>query len=102
MGWLALALDSHWQQVHGAGDLRLPTRRLLRVLGAVALLSSLGIALLVDHPSIAPLVWIMGLAASALMIAFTLSWRPQWLGVLSPQRFKWRWLRHNGSVGGWK
>jgi hypothetical protein len=31
----------------------------------------------------AMLVWVMGLAASALAIAFTLTWRPMWLKVLT-------------------
>jgi hypothetical protein len=32
----------------------------------------------------AALVWVMGLAAAALAVAFTLTWRPRWLMVLMP------------------
>ena len=30
----------------------------------------------------AALVWVMALAAAALVVAFTLSWRPRWLAPL--------------------
>lgn len=80
--WLALSLDAHWRQVRGAQRLKPASVKLLRALGAVALLVSLGICLHVDHPSMASLVWVMALAASALIVAFTLSWRPRWLAPL--------------------
>jgi Protein of unknown function (DUF3325) len=32
----------------------------------------------------AALVWVMFLAASALLVAFTLAWRPRWLAWLAP------------------
>lgn len=82
MGWLALAMDVHWEQVRGA---RQPSRgsvRLLRVLGALALVLSLALCLAVDHGSMAALVWFMTLAAAALLITFTLSWRPRLLAPL--------------------
>lgn len=80
--WLALAMDVHWEQVRGA---RQPSRgsvRLLRVLGALALVVSLALCLAVDHGSMATLVWFMTLAAAALLITFTLSWRPRLLAPL--------------------
>jgi len=85
MGWFALAIKAHWQQVFGA-DLRPSTRRALRLLGAVALALSLAACFIADHPSMAPLVWFMGLAGSALLIAFALAWRPQLLAVLVLRR----------------
>jgi hypothetical protein len=83
MGWLALAMPAHAQQVWGRA-VSPATVRVLRVLGALGLVASLGLCLVVDHASMAVLVWVMALAASALAVAFTLSWRARWLGVLAP------------------
>jgi len=65
--WLALAMDVHWTQVRA--DAPLPRRAALPLRG------------------LASLVWVMSLAAAALLLAFTLSWRPRaltpwvaWLG----------------------
>lgn len=80
--WLALSLESHWQQVRGGQDASAATVRSLRVLGALALLVSLLICLRVDHPTMAVLVWVMALAASALAVAFTLSYHPRLLAPL--------------------
>lgn len=83
MGWLALAMDVHWQQVRGpAAPPRVGVVRALRVLGVGAIGASLLICLRVDHVSMAALVWVMALAASALAVAFTLSWRPRVLAWL--------------------
>ncbi|KOC19785.1 hypothetical protein GL58_17320 [Comamonas testosteroni] len=82
MGWLSLAMDTHWQQVRSEPISPSTTVR-LRILGALLLTSSLGFCLAADHASMAMLVWVMGLAASALAIAFTLTWRPTWLKVLT-------------------
>lgn len=81
MGWLALAMDVHWEQVRrDAHSAR--TGTLLRVLGGIALALSLALCLVVDHVSMASLVWIMCLAAAALAVTFTLSKRPGLLGAL--------------------
>ncbi|MGN6831268.1 DUF3325 family protein [Paucibacter sp. M5-1] len=86
LGWLALAMEVHWQQVCGARPLTPATVGGLRLLGAAGLLGSLGLCLSVDHVSMASLVWVMTLAGAALLIAFTLSWRPQWLALLLLRR----------------
>ncbi len=81
MAWFALAMNAHWQQVRRGA----PTRRtatLLRVLGALALLASLLVCLRTDHATMAPLVWVMALAGAALLVAFVLAWRAQWLAPL--------------------
>ncbi len=81
MGWLALAMDVHWRQAcHGAPDAR--RSKVLRVLGALALTTSLALCLAVDHVSMASLVWVMCLAAAALTVAFTLTRKPRLLAVL--------------------
>ena len=84
MAWLALAMEAHWQQVRGTTALPARTAHALRWLGAAGLATSLALCLAVDHASMAVLVWVMGLAAAALAVAFTLTWRPRWLVVLMP------------------
>jgi len=79
-GWLALSDDSHWHEVFGkATALSAGTRRSLRWRATTACLTALCLALAADHASMAVLVWIMLLSGSALIIALTLSWRPDWL-----------------------
>ena len=81
MGWLALAMDVHWDQVRGKVEQPTPVRR-LRMLGTLALVASLLLCLTADHASMAVLVWIMVLAASALGVAMLLAWRPRCLRPL--------------------
>ncbi len=77
LGWLALAMEVHWHQVRGGQPPAAP--RWLRALGVLALLLSLLACLRADHASMAALVWVMTLAAAALTVTFTLSWRPRLL-----------------------
>lgn len=88
LAWLALAMETHWAQVHGERPRPRRTAIVLRVLGAAALLGSLLICLRVDHATMAALVWVMALAGAALVVAFTLTWRPRWLAwlVFTPRR----------------
>lgn len=72
----------HWQQVRGTPSPTSGTAILLRVFGALALLLSLTLCFLADHASMAPLVWVLSLAGGALLVAFTLAWRPRLLAVL--------------------
>lgn len=81
LGWFALAMEPHWKQVRGDAAGSRPVLA-LRVLGAMALSASLLLCLQVDHVSMASLVWVMALAAAALIIAFTLAWRPRALAWL--------------------
>jgi len=79
VGWLALSMSQHWQQVR---DTSLPQAKVLRALAAVALSTSLLLCLWVEHPSIAVLVWVMVVSASAFLVAMLLTWRPRWLNPL--------------------
>lgn len=81
MAWLALAMDGHWKQVRKdrLTEFRV---RLLRRLGSLSLLASMLFCLAADHASMASLVWVMLLAASALGVAFTFTWRPRLLSLL--------------------
>ena len=63
------------------------TLKWLRWLGSAALLAAFALCLAADHATMAVLVWCMALAGAALIVAFTLSWRPQWLRLLAP------WIR---------
>ena len=81
MAWIALAMEAHWTQLHQYA-LPVSQERLLKGLGWGALLISLALCLAVDHASMAALVWVMLIAASALLVAITLAWRPQLLRPL--------------------
>ena len=83
MGWLALSMPVHAQQVWNAVPAA-STRRGLKIAGAVALAVALGLCLAVDHATMASLVWVMGLTAAAAGVAMTLAWRPRWLRPLVP------------------
>lgn len=87
MAWLALAMAVHWEQVMLQPATRASRgRRLLRSLGGGCLGLAALACLLADRPSMALLVWLMLLAASALTVALTLAWRPALLRGLCPLR----------------
>jgi hypothetical protein len=81
MAWLALSLEAHWRQLRN-GPPSLASVRQLRLMGWTAIIGSLPLCLAADHASMAALVWIMTLAASALSVAFSLTWRPRLLAPL--------------------
>lgn len=82
LAWLALAMDVHWQQVCGTQRPGSADVAVLRMAGSVALVTSLVLCFVADHASMAPLVWVMALAGGALLVAFTLAWRPALLRPL--------------------
>lgn len=82
LGWIALAMETHWHQVLDAPRRARGVVHALRVLGVVSVALSLWMCLHADHVSMAALVWVMLLAAAALTVAFTLSWRPALLAPL--------------------
>lgn len=82
MAFLALAMKPHWQQARAPVPYPAAKARTLRALGSAALGLSLGLCLLADHPSLASLVWLMAVTVAALLVAFTLAYRPRWLGWL--------------------
>lgn len=92
LAWLALAMDVHWQQVHGGSAPQRNVRLTLRTLGSTALVASALLCAMADRASMAVLVWLMLLAGSIPLIAMTLASRPQLLRVL------WPW----GSLQGMK
>lgn len=94
LSWLALLMNVHWEQVRGPEPLRRSTVRALRWMGIAGLVTALVLCMAVDHTSMASLVLFMELAGAALVIAFTLSWRPRVLGVLIA------WFRRNSAAAG--
>lgn len=89
MGWLALAMDAHWRQVHASAQRSPREPMLLRILGALGLTTALLFCLLADTATMAVLVWMMLLAIAAFGIAFLLAFRPRllawtWRGARSP------------------
>lgn len=83
MGWLALSMQVHAQQVwERATSAR--TSRVLRALGGIGIVAALALCLAVDHATMATLVWVMAVTGASLLIAFILSAHPRWLRVLAP------------------
>ncbi len=70
--WLALAMPTHWQHVHGGRPLVQGRRRRLRVAAAAALATSLGLCLAAQAAAMAVLVWLLLLPAAALSVALLL------------------------------
>ncbi len=83
MASLALTMEAHWAQVCDSLPQSPAAVLRLRVVGSASLSAALVLCLIVDHASMAALVWVMTMAASALAVAFTLTWQPRWLRVLA-------------------
>ncbi len=79
---LALSLPRHWHDL--TGQPRLPPGRRLRqrVAGYAGLVLACGLAAWHDGPAFGSLLAILLLTACAAAVAFTMAWRPQWLGGL--------------------
>ena len=82
MGWLALAMDVHWNQVRDDPPFAAQRHRSPRMLGAASLVASLVLCLLADTATMAVLVWMMLLAVAAVTIALVLSRKPRMLAPL--------------------
>lgn len=82
MGWLALAMEVHWQQVRDSNTRPPRMITILKTLGYAGLASALLLCLAADTATMAVLVWMMLLAISSITIAFVLSMRPSILAPL--------------------
>jgi hypothetical protein len=85
LAWLALAMEGHWQQVHGGSGPSQAVQALLRVLGASGIVVSGILCFVADRPSMAALLWIMLMAFAAVSIALTLAWKPALLRLAWPK-----------------
>lgn len=86
MSWLALAMKSHWVQVRGSVPHNDALTRRLRFIGVTCLMLSLALCLALSHASMAFLVWIMTLSATALLVAMALALAPRslaWLATIA-------------------
>lgn len=90
MGWLALSMQVHAEQVWGH-SLSRRTSRALRWMGSIGVVAVLALCLAVDHATMATLVWVMAVTGASLLVAFTLSSHPRWLRVLAP------WVRAHAA-----
>lgn len=76
---LALGQERHWQVVTGRDKhARLPGGR-LRAAGLAAQASSCALFVLAQGPGFGPLLWATSMTGVAMLVAFALTWRPQWL-----------------------
>ncbi|MEH6433760.1 DUF3325 domain-containing protein [Massilia sp. DD77] len=83
---LALAMPDYWHRVGGSEDHPAGGARRLRLAGA-ALLGAASLACVWrDGPGFGLLLWGLMMPASALAVAFTLTWRPHWLGAVIRSR----------------
>lgn len=83
MGLLALSQKQHWERVLKPRPYPSAGLRTLRIVAAVGLGMSFALCIMADSPGLATLVWLMVLTVSALIVAFTLAYRPHWLGWLA-------------------
>jgi hypothetical protein len=84
--WLALAMQEHWQQVHGGAEPSSGTQTMLRVLGIFGIIASGVLCFVADRPSMAALNWVMLMTLSAVSVALTLAWKPGLLRLVWPGR----------------
>ena len=89
VAWLALAMEEHRHQARGTDARKTALRPAratavaLRLLGALAIGTSLLLCMRTDHATMAVLVWVMALAIASVLVALVLAWRPRWLGWLA-------------------
>ena len=84
--WLALGMKAHWAQVRGPAPHNEALARRLRFSGTACLMLSLALCLALSHASMAFLVWIMTLSATALLVAMALAFAPRslsWLAAIA-------------------
>lgn len=82
--WLALAMDIHWKKVQAGHNNSIHPVKALRIMGWAGLSLSAVLCFMADRPSMAVLVWIMLLAATAPSVGMMLSWRPRLLRFFWP------------------
>lgn len=76
---LALSMPDNWAKAGGAADGHAGRRPGLRLCGALMLCATLALCIWRDGASFGAMLWIILLTASAIAVAFTLTWRPRLL-----------------------
>lgn len=83
---LALSQEGHWRALPGNADLPAPAAsvaRRRRWSAACVLACACALCLWGHGPSFGTVLWVLLSAGGAMAVAFTLSWRPQWLRALA-------------------
>ena len=75
----ALAMPVHWAQASGQQDDTPSRRRQLQRAGTFLLGLAYMLCVFRDGPGLGSLLWAVSVSASAIAVAFTLTWRPTWL-----------------------
>ena len=87
--WLALSQEEHWRALPGHAVKPAPAAhvaRRWRFSAAGALACACVLCLWGHGPSFGIVLWVLLCGGGAMAVAFTLSWRPQWLRALAFQR----------------
>jgi len=86
--WLALSQEEHWRALPGNADQTAPAPHVLRRWrwwAACVLACACALCLWGHGPSFGIVLSLLLSAASAMAVAFTLSWRARWLRALAFQ-----------------
>ncbi len=76
---LALSQPRHRERVHGTNGTVAPVKPAQRAIGFIAIGLSLVACLRSQGAGFGSLLWVLEMAAAAMAVAFTLTWRPHWL-----------------------
>lgn len=82
-GLLALSMSRHWRDLAGSRVLPVGRRRGLRWAGALALATSIALAVWREGAGFGSVLGVMQLSGAAVAVALTLSARPRWLCALA-------------------
>lgn len=89
---LALSQVRHWRRLVEMEPISFRETVVLRGTGLLLIAVSLGLSVYRDGPSFGSLLWMVLVSCAALSVAFTLSWRAQWLRPLA------RGLHHSRTL----
>ena len=76
---LALSMPEHWESAGGNPDQQTKRRQGLKLCGALMLCVAFAICIWRDGVSFGTILWVIMMTASAIAVAFTLSWCPRLL-----------------------
>lgn len=82
-GVLALAQERHFEHFYASNKLVAQHKRAQAAIGIIAILITLPICMKAQGAGFGGLLWVLLLTASAMAVAFQLTWTPRVLGVLA-------------------
>lgn len=86
---LALAQDRHWEAVTGMAADRRRHGAHLRVVGGALQCAACALTVPSQGMAFGILLWAIAMTAAAMLIAFTLAWRPHWMAGVARVCRKW-------------